>query len=38
MKTLLIIGVCVVVAVLAWPFLKSLVGAIIEITTGEGWH
>jgi hypothetical protein len=38
MKALLIIAALVVAADLAWPLLKSLWGALVMLTTGEGWH
>jgi hypothetical protein len=38
MKALLIIAALVVVAVLAWPLLKSIWGVIVMLATGEGWR
>jgi hypothetical protein len=38
MKALLIIAAIVVVAALAWPLVKSIWGALVMLTTGEGWQ
>jgi hypothetical protein len=40
-KTLLKIGACVAVIALAawaWPILKDIWGAVVMLTTGEGWQ
>jgi hypothetical protein len=40
-KTLLsfaAVVIVVIVAVLAWPILKDIWGAVVMLTTGEGWQ